>query len=570
MLSKLSRNALALAMGGLLASSANAFVVNDSFSGNWSEQGVDAARGLIIDVVPPSLAGDPANDFSNNVLLQWFTYRDGEPVWLFGGNIASIDKNTNTAEIELVEFAGGAFGPEAGAPAPVPWGTATLTFESCNSATLDYDGIDGAGTLSLQNNTPSELCAVQREFDSCPSFATAVPNQNACIVQGTIEQDVTLTNETLWLLQGQVIVGEGTTLTIEPGTEVVGGTSGGVDFLVVPQGARIIAEGTPAAPIVMRGLESAGRGEWGGLVINGFAPINGCADDVEVCTSEGEGDSGLYGGNDPQDNSGVLRYLVVANAGFEFSPTNELNGIALQGVGAGTTVEYVQSHLGADDAIEPFGGTVNMRYLVLTGASDDSFDWTEGFSGNTQYVVVKQYKDAADRGIEADNNNGNNDSLPRSMPKLANFTIIGAEGGGRGITLRRGTAGNLANFIVTNAGNNCLDLDQDATFAAADRGELTISNSVIGACPSGVFADSAEDPFLVSAWFLDQAGNVEADPQLGGKNDLVPQAGSPAVGIGSVPFNDAFFDNVDYAGAFAPNGPDWTAGWTVGLDRDEP
>jgi len=569
---KLIRNALALAVGGLLASNAHGFVVNETFSGNWSEVGVTVNRGVLIDIVP-TLATLPPNDFSNNVVLQWFTYRDGEPVWLIGdAGSAVIGKNTNIAQIDVFEFAGGAFGPpDVGSPVATPWGNATLTFNSCNSATLEYDGIDGAGTMNLRNITPKASCAVQREFETCPAFATAVPGQNACIIEGTITDDVTLTNETIWLPQGQLRVDGGATLTIEPGTEIVGGTSGGVDFVVVAQGAKIIADGTPSAPIIMRGFESNSRGEWGGLVINGFAPINACSADVEVCTAQGEGDSGAYGGNDPHDNSGVLRYVVVANAGFEFSPSNELNGIAFQGVGDGTVVEFVQSHLSADDPFEPFGGTVNMRYLVATGGSDDSFDWTEGYSGSVQYMVTKKYADTGDRGIEADNNNENNDALPRSKPRLANFTIIGTEAASQGVLLRRGTSAEIANFIVTGFGNTCLRIDQPATFDQAVSGDMTFVNSVVGGCSAGSFTDRDSDALLVSEWFLSQDNNVETDEiGLGGKNGMFLQPGSPAIGIGSVPFTDDFFDNVDYAGAFAPNGPDWTVGWTVGLDRDLP
>jgi len=564
---KLVRSALAVAMGGLLVPAANAFVVNDTFSGNWSEVDTDAARGVIIDIVPTPTT-EPADDFSNNVLLQWFTYRDGEPLWLFG-DTAKIDKNSNTAEIDVFEFAGGAFGPpDVGSPAASAWGTATLTFNSCNSATLTYSGADGSGTLDLQNNTPQELCVIDEPFQACPNFSQPSQADGLCIVGGPVEQDLTLTNETTWLIQGQLTVENGATLTIEPGTELIGGTLGDTDTLVVRQGGTLIAEGTPFNPIVMRGLESETRAEWGGVVINGFAPINGCAEGVDPCTAQGEGNSGTYGGNDPNDNSGVLRYVVVANAGRQFSAENELNGIALQGVGAGTTVEFVQVHLNEDDGVEFFGGTVNAKNIVLTGIGDDSMDWTQGWQGNVQYVVAKQYTDDGDQGIEADNNGDANDSLPRAKPTLANMTFIGSPNADLGWLLREGTGASIANSIVTGFGEYCIDIDQESTFNNIEN--LTAVNSIAGECVLGPFDDADGDPILVSDWFLDQAGNVQADPLLGGRNGLFPQDGSPAIGIGGVPFNNAFFDNVNYAGAVAPDGDDWTAGWTVGLDRDTP
>jgi len=91
-------------------------------------------------------------------------------------------------------------------------------------------------------------------------------------------------------------------------------------------------------------------------------------------------------------------------------------------------------------------------------------------------------------------------------------------------------------------------------------------NSVADGCAGGTFDDR---DFAVSSWWSD-AGNLVADPLLGGPNGTLLQSGSPAIGIGVVPFADAFFDKVDYAGAFAPGAPDWTAGWTVGLDRKNP
>lgn len=568
-LSVLSRLSMALAAAGL-SMGANAFVVNESFSGNYAEPsenglpGEDQRRGVIIDVVENSIQ----QDFSNGVLVQWFTYRDGEPLWLIS-DLHAIDINTQTAELTLFETSGGGFAPgDIGDPQLTPWGTGTLKFDSCRQVTLEVDGIDGTESFEMINLTQQPSCEVVREFEQCPSFATAAAQPGFCILEGDITSDVTLTNETNWLLQGKVSVRDGASLTIEPGTEIIGGTSGSIDFLNIDAGAKIFAEGAQSAPIVMRGFDSRIRGEWGGLVISGNAPINGCPEGTDLCLADGEGDTGPFGGNDPMDSSGIVRYVVVANGGNEFTPTNELNGIALQGVGAGTVFEFVQSHLGADDAMEPFGGTVNMRNLVLTGDGDDSFDWVLGYQGNVQYVVIKKYNDSADRGIESDNLNADNDSLPRSNPTLANFTIIGSSVASQGVLHRRGTAGQMANFIITGFGDGCVDIDNDATWAQAQAGDLLYRNSVAGDCAGGTFEDDG-DGFDLAGWWTD-AGNLDANPMLGGPKGIRPMPGSPAIGIGAVPFENTFFEQVDFAGAINPNGPDWTQGWTVGLDRDAP
>ncbi len=455
-------------------------------------------------------------------------------------------------------------------PTREDWGTGTLTFNSCNELILEATGTDGSATQVLSPVTQGD-CVVQEKFESCPAFATEGLLNGSCIVTGDITQDVTLTNEITWLVRGKVTVTDGATVTIEPNTEIIGGTGAGVDYVVVAQGGKMIADGTQANPIVMRGDTAVARGEWGGLAINGYAPINGCSEGTDVCTAQGEGDSGTYGGNDPQDSSGVYRYMIVSNAGFEFSPENELNGIALQGVGAGTTFEYVQVHLNADDGIEPFGGTVNMKHIVLTGHGDDSFDWTKGYRGKAQYVLIKQYGDDADRAIEADNNGSNNDATPRSQPMLANFTIIGpgsaTADGSHGVLIREGTAAHMANFLVTGSVETCFDIDQTATFTQATAGESSIVNSVLGGFIEATFDDDPADPFVISDWVLGQSGNVDTDPQV---TNYIPNAGSPAFGIGAVPFEDAFFDNVDFAGAVRDAKSDWTKGWTVGLDRSGP
>ncbi|MGK7294974.1 MAG: hypothetical protein ACNS61_03980 [Candidatus Wenzhouxiangella sp. M2_3B_020] len=561
MFSNLTRNALALAAGTALAGSAQAFVVNDTFSGNWGEGG-GASRGLIIDVFERFAA---AGDFESGVLVQWFTYRDGEPIWLLA-DAAVVDADTNSAELTFFEFSGGTFGPPGiGNPTSVQWGTGTLTFNSCGNAVLEYDGVDGTGTIDTFSNLTAEQCVVDEVFDSCPSFASPGPLQGSCVIGGqTITNDITLTNETTWLIQGQFIVGDGGSVTVEPNTELVGGTLGDTDTFIVAKGGQAFIEGTVENPIVFRGFQNEGRGEWGGMVVNGNAPINGCAPGVDPCTAQGEGNSGEYGGDDPHDNSGVYKYMIVSNAGILFNEENELNGIAWQGVGDGTTIEYIQVHLNSDDGIEFFGGTANAKHVVLTGIGDDNLDWTQGWQGKLQYLVAKQYTDDGDQGIEGDNNGDANDAEPRALPMIANATFVGQSNGDIGWLIREGTGVALANSIATGFGDACLDIDQQSTFD--NQANLTFANNVVGNCGTS-FDEEAGDGFDVSDFFLGQTGNVDGDPML---MNYAPMSGSPALGIGNVPFTDDFFDNVDYAGAIRSADQDWTKGWTVGLDRDAP
>lgn len=420
------------------------------------------------------------------------------------------------------------------------------------------------------------------EVHECDYDDNGVPT--LCRLSGVITgDDVVLTNDRLWLLRGGVFVGapdeSPATLTIEPGTTILGDTVTR-GFLVVRRHSTITAIGTPTAPIVFTSSAAPGsrqRSDWGGLVINGDAPINTCnGTNGGDCEAIGEGGSGRYGGTDPNDSSGVLQYVRVEFGGFPVTPDDELNGIAFQGVGAGTVVDHVQVHMGGDDGVEFFGGTVNVKHLVLTGLLDDAFDWTFGWSGKAQFVVAQQHDDAGNNGVEGDNNNTTsptqNDFVPRSRPTLSNFTLIGSGSAAltrpnSGALLREGTAGELHSFVIAGwdnlADSACLQLNQLATVNQATSGDLSIASSLVD-CHLN-FRDGAGGPVpkgTASAWFTGGPGNVVAAPLLVDAFDLdapvfTPDAGSPAASGGTVPA-DAFFTPAPYRGVVDPAN-DWVA-----------
>lgn len=413
---------------------------------------------------------------------------------------------------------------------------------------------------------------------ACPAGVDSVGVVNGretCVLKGVYLRNLTLTANKNWLLQGGVFIGQdngmSATLSIQAGTTIFG--QSGADFLVIHRGSKIVAQGTAERPIVFTSGKTSNRtrGLWGGLIINGRAPINSCMPgSAGICEAEGEGSTGRYGGNDPHDSSGVLRYVRVEFAGYQITPDNELNGIAFQGVGDGTEVDYLQAHMNADDGVEFFGGTVNVKHLVLTGNGDDAFDWTSGWQGKAQYVIVQQYDDESNNGIEADNLESPMNASPRSEPELANFTIIGSTTGagksGNGILLRRGTGAHFYNTVVTNFKKQCIDIDDEETFA---NGGQLVSNGVLAAglsiehsivhCQAN-FSDNEtpSDLWKVSSWFLGQRGNVVTNPML---NGWVPAVGSPLIGQGETP-PDLFFDVVDFIGAIESSSKDWTRNWT--------
>jgi hypothetical protein len=402
--------------------------------------------------------------------------------------------------------------------------------------------------------------------DTDPVDDGAACEGDVCVLTGTITESLTLTADKEWLLRGGVFIGDDvaeTVLTVEPGTKIYG-ESATDGMLVVRRGSKLVAEGTAEAPIVFSSSKNKGEraaGDWGGLVLNGRALVNSCDDPEVLCEAYGEGGTGWYGGDDDGDSSGVLRYVRVEFAGTLISPDNELNGIAFQGVGSGTEVEYVQVHQNADDGVEFFGGAVDARHVLVTDVGDDGIDWTDGWRGRLQFAAVQQWPDQGDQGIEADNNAESNGAEPRSNPTLANITLVGSPESAAsdlGILLREGTSGLLSHVLVKGFGEACLDVDHAETFA---NGKPGLENTVLDCAVATIEGEEGEDVDL-KAWFEGGEGNAVKAAALTNPYDLAapdlrPTAkiSAPAVDLGE------FFEAADYVGAFDTE--DWTAGWTT-------
>lgn len=279
--------------------------------------------------------------------------------------------------------------------------------------------------------------------------------------QGNIFTNVSLQANTIYKLTGPLTIQEDASLTIPAGTrvEATGGTSA---YIVVAQGGKIYVNGTSTDPVVMTSANgSPAPGDWGGLVICGKAPINSA-------TSASAEVSGLtYGGTNPNDNSGTIRYLRIEYSGAIYNANKEFNALSLFGVGSGTIIEYVQFYRSSDDGVEFFGGTVNTSYIVSTYNEDDQFDWTEGWSGTNNYWYGKLGNNIGNRGIEADNLEANFDATPIANPTINNMTLIGLGNQGSepdAIKLRRGTKSIMSNVVLDNFLTG-LNIEHDQTIA---------------------------------------------------------------------------------------------------------
>jgi hypothetical protein len=380
----------------------------------------------------------------------------------------------------------------------------------------------------------------------------------------------TWTNDRYWVLRGLVFVRDGTTLNINPGTTIIG-ESGSVGTLVVERGGVLNAIGTREQPIVFTSDQPAGsraRGDWGGIIINGRAPLN-----IPGGEGEGEGNTGVYGGTDPNDNSGTLRFVRVEFAGVEISPDNELNGIAFQGVGRGGTYDFIQVHMNRDDGLEWFGGTADIKHAVLSNIADDAFDWTFGWQGRAQFIAVHKRSDDGDWSIEADNNEFGNNLLPRSNPQIYNFTSCGDpdtnEGADafRAVLFRRGTNVTFRNFVIVGSRTLGMQISDQATVDQINNGTLQVgAGAIFGSATnlhasvaphvaSGRFPDvRTSDPGLSPACFNHQNPNFQPTSAATLAGGLLQPIQPPA---------DGFFEPVTFIGAVPPPpGDNWTTGWT--------
>ncbi len=397
-----------------------------------------------------------------------------------------------------------------------------------------------------------------KSCDGCCQYPTpeveptqVINGETYYVLSGTIGSSRTLGADRRWLLSGGVFVASGATLTIDAGTQLFAADDATTPFLSIQRGGRINAVGNASAPIVFTTIKTvtggAARGDWGGIIVNGFARLNICG--TPDCTAEGEGGTGTYGGTNDADDSGTMKYVRVEYAGKILGTDNELNGFSFNGVGSNTVLEHLQAYKGSDDGFEFFGGTVNLKWAVSTGNSDDSFDWTHGWRGKGQFWVVQQDAVTGDNGMECDNWETDFNVTPISEPMISNFTLVGADDGSanHGVRLRHGTKGKLWNGLVTGFTQG-VRVGSECDAYVAD-GSLAVLNSAI----------------YGNATNFNNAGAIETDPTNSTSGpSLTGYVGTEMNGAVDPSTVDMWFTSVMYKGA-VPSGNDWTAGWTVGL-----
>jgi hypothetical protein len=295
---------------------------------------------------------------------------------------------------------------------------------------------------------------------------------------GKITTSETWTADNKYILDDQVVFDGGATLTIEAGTLITGGNANG--SLAIAAGSKIYVNGTKDNPVIMTADNDdfenwqAQSEQWGNLTIMGDALIsashvtgnNRRPDGTNTVTMEGltpvSGETWhVYGGGDDDDDSGSISYLSLRYGGKVTGQDTELNGMSLGGVGRETNIDHVEIMNNIDDGIEIWGGTVNLKYVVVWNIGDDSFDLDQGWRGKAQFgLIVQGYSKVtgdsgsgvADRCFEMDGAE-NSDAQPVTTAAIYNFTVIGQLDGDDAMNFRDNARVQLRNCLFLETGD---------------------------------------------------------------------------------------------------------------------
>ncbi len=426
------------------------------------------------------------------------------------------------------------------------------------------------------------------------------------------------TADNVYILDGLVIIEDGATLHIDAGTVIKAeeGTNIDASALVIARGGKIFAEGTPTQPIIFTSFQDnisnpdlltyEDRGLWGGIVILGRAGTNNPGDAAgDYKEVEGvnellpDGDTRAeYGGTVDDDDSGVMRYVSIRHTGINIgeSDGNEIQGLTLGGVGAGTVLEYIEVYASGDDGVEFFGGTVNLKYFVSVFNSDDAIDWDQGWRGKGQFWFVLQATDKAGAAAEQDGAGGDEHFQPYAIPVIYNVTYIGAGSDaspesdrGEMLMFRDNSGGFYHNSIFTqfntDKGGHAIqieDIDNTGSKTEDSRqrfeaGDLGLTHNIWWDFGAGISPQdwiAGNDPAYVAAVlaYLQANENAIKDPKLRGIErgttgtgmlDPRPNSDSPALTLdrADYPDGDDFFSETNYIGAFGVE--NWLIGWTA-------
>jgi trimeric autotransporter adhesin len=452
-----------------------------------------------------------------------------------------------------------------------------------------------------------------------------VPGVTAGLGYSLRASNTVLSCDTTYILDRKIYVQAGKSLTIQPGTVIKGRAQTlpiNATALVVERNAKVFAAGSSDCQIVFTAEADpmdgsygiANRGKWGGIVILGKAKnnllttntlgnfpgnVNGVGF-IEGFTSANTQNlfGSPVGSEDQNDNSGILKYVSIRHSGALVAVGNELNGLTLGSVGAGTTIDHIEVISNDDDGIELFGGNVNLKYCATLFGADDGLDYDLGWSGKVQFFLNVKADAAttpsADNGIEADADDNKSNALPRSHPFIYNATFIGNgnntavgdNSGPFGLNAKELTEGEIYNSVFANykSGFNMTKAlgTRTGTIEAYDNwingslvvknntfvgntSDLTVDKLTTNVLPSDITKYAADGNVTVASLtgvtgfnpvaVINSANNsVTTKLNATPKPILATSIAAPTVG--------GFFTPANYRGAFEANKPSWLSQWS--------
>jgi len=442
------------------------------------------------------------------------------------------------------------------------------------------------------------LLLVSTGFVSAQSGRSEIVIKDADITatSGTVNW----TKDNVYVLDGYVYVEAPTVLNIEAGTVIKAketpSTGDVASVLIITRGAKIYAEGTPTQPIIFTSeydntdLPDDGtdpgvdfridRGLWGGVVLLGKSVLN-VANEKVVEGLPATDVRALYGGNDDADNSGVMKYVSIRYTGITVEANKELQGLTVACVGSGTTLEYIETFTSDDDGFEFFGGTVNTKYLISAFATDDAFDYDQGFRGMHQFwfAIQSDSNGVGDHLGEFDSgDSGALTNEPLSQPVIYNATFIGKganspNSGDIAINYKEYGGGEFYNSIFTDFDKTGIKVDSGSGLTSYDRlmnGGIKLENNIWFKSEGNTISNIAAQSFVQNYLLNTTNNNSLVNPLLysiGRDSDMNldprPQASSPAYTLATkaFPAGNTFYSEADYYGAFDTD--IWMNGWTA-------
>jgi len=395
------------------------------------------------------------------------------------------------------------------------------------------------------------------------------------------------TSNNIYILDGFVFVNEGQTLTIEAGTLIKGKSGQGKDAsaLIVARGGRLVAEGTTEDPIIFTSEEDDLNGSvadldsglWGGLIILGNAVLNTIPAEQQIEGIPTNEARGSYGGNNDEDDSGILKYISIRHGGTDIGEGNEINGLTLGGVGSSTVIEFIEVFANNDDGIEIFGGAPHLSNIISVFCGDDLFDYDQGFHGMGQFWVGVQGFGRGDRVGEHDGGTEPENGQPYSTPIIFNATYIGLpQGAGkRVITFRDNAGGHYTNsiFYQDAFGVDIELLTTECSYTQFENEKLNLKNNLFYQINENYLLDVTPGDGVTGEQ-VDKANNTLESYFASAQNSIT----NPGFNLDGLTFNvipskdvsenlgpypaDGWFQQVNYKGAFEP-GVNWAEGWTL-------